>query len=210
MVPATVAPLVGSLPGAETGSDDAALVVAAQGDPAAFAPLYDRYFDPVYRYCYRRLGHAEDAADAAAVVFARVLAALPRYRDGSFRSWLFAIAHNVVVDGHRARGRRSEAPLDEIVFVVDDSRDASPEEMAMAAEMRRTLLGALGQLSDDQRRIVELRLAGLTGPEIAAVLDRSVGAVKIAQHRAYARLRLILAPTGTNDDVARLHPGGAR
>src|SRR5687768_11853835 len=79
--------------------EDARMVALAKRDPRAFAPLYDRYFDPVYRYCYRRLGDGETAADATAQVFAKALAALPRYREDapSFRSWLFAIAHNVIV-----------------------------------------------------------------------------------------------------------------
>jgi DNA-directed RNA polymerase specialized sigma24 family protein len=54
----------------------------------------------------------------------------------------------------------------------------------------------LAQLPPDQRQILELRLAGLTGPEIAAALGRSLGAVKIAQVRAFARLRATLDPAG--------------
>lgn len=186
---------------------ESAIIERAQLDPGAFGPIYDRYFDPVYRYCYRRLGHSDDAADATSLVFARTLAALPRYRsreEGSFRSWLFTIAHNVVTDGFRLRDRRPEAPLIAAGHVADTTRDGAPEETAIAAEARRSLLAALALLPHDQRRIVELRLAGLTGPEIAAVLDRSVGAVKIGQHRAYARLRDILAP----DRAAELGPAG--
>lgn len=83
--------------------DDAWLVAEAKQDPHAFAPLYTRYFDLVYRYGVRRLGVTEAAADATGQVFAKALAALPRYRDDapSFRSWLFAIAHNVIIDGGR-------------------------------------------------------------------------------------------------------------
>ncbi len=55
--------------------DDADLVAQAQLDRQAFAPLYARYADPVYRYCYRRLGHPEVAADATSQTFARALAA---------------------------------------------------------------------------------------------------------------------------------------
>ena len=174
--------------------EEAELVALAQRNPTAFAPLYDRYFTLVFRYCYRRLGHPEDAADATAIVFSQALAALSRYRRASFRSWLFAIAHNVVVDFHRVRGRHPESPLAAADHLSDDSREGSPELSALAADSRRTLIAALSHLSEDQRRIVEYRLAGLTTPEIADLLDRSVGAVKITQHRAYARLRLLLAP----------------
>ena len=168
--------------------EEAALVAAARRDPQAFAPLYQRYFDPVYRYCYRRLGGPEAAADATSLVFAKALAALPRYRDGSFRSWLFAIAHNTVVDC--ARSVRADRPLEMAAEVVDAA--PTPEEASLVADEGRSLRAALVHLSPDQRRIVELRLAGLTDREIAAVLGRSLGATRMVQVRAVARLRDLL------------------
>jgi RNA polymerase sigma-70 factor (ECF subfamily) len=166
---------------------DARLVALANSDPRAFAPLYARYFDPVYRYCYRRLGHPEAAADATSHVFAKALAALPGYREDapSFRSWLFAIAHNVITDDLRAR--RPVAPIDAAAYVA--ATGPSPEEAVLTDEAGCTVHRLLAQLPPDQRQILELRLAGLTGPEIAAALGRSLGAVKIAQVRAFARLR---------------------
>jgi RNA polymerase sigma-70 factor (ECF subfamily) len=180
------------------------LVAAAQADPRALAPLYARYFDPVYRYCRRRLGDRDAAADAAGQVFAKALAALPRYRDrgergGSFRAWLFAIAHNTITDGFRARP--PDAPLAAAAFLADGARERSPEEAALAAETRRSLHDVLAGLPVDQRRVVELRLAGLTGPEIAAALGKNLGAVKIAQHRAFARLRVLLADEAPGEGV---------
>ena len=82
------------------GSDDA-LVAAALRDQQAFGHVYDRYLSPVYRYCYGRLGSREEAEDATSLVFARALAGLSSYRGGAFRSWLFAIAHNVVLNMRR-------------------------------------------------------------------------------------------------------------
>jgi RNA polymerase sigma-70 factor, ECF subfamily len=182
-----------SLPSAEVRGiagildGDARVVALAKSDPRAFAPLYARYFDPVYRYCYRRLGHPEAAADATSHVFAKALAALPGYREDapSFRSWLFAIAHNVIADDLRAR--RPVAPIDKAAHVA--ATGPSPEESVLTDETGRTVHTLLGQLPPEQRQILELRLAGLTGPEIAATLGRSLGAVKIAQVRAFARLR---------------------
>jgi RNA polymerase sigma-70 factor (ECF subfamily) len=170
--------------------EDARLVALAKSDPRAFAPLYARYFDPVYRYCYRRLGHPEVAADATAQVFTKALAALPGYRDdaSTFRSWVFAIAHNVITDDLRAR--RPVAPMTAAVQLA--APDPSPEEVVLTDETGGLVHALLGSLPADQRQILELRLVGLTGPEIAAVLGRSLGAVKIAQVRAFARLRATL------------------
>lgn len=85
------------------------LIVRACADRQAFAPLYHRYLGPIYRYCYRRLGSREAAEDTTSQVFCKALAALPSYRGGSFKGWLFAIARNAVSDA--LCQRRPEAPL---------------------------------------------------------------------------------------------------
>lgn len=82
------------------GGKDLGLVALAQADPRAFVCLYQRFFDQVYWHCFGRLGDAKAAEDATSEAVAKVLAALPRYeaREASFRSWLFRIDHNVVLD----------------------------------------------------------------------------------------------------------------
>jgi len=175
----------------ETTEDDAALVASAQRDRHAFAPLYSRYFTPIYSYCYRRLGSPEAAADATSQTFAKALAALPSCRAESFRAWLFAIAANVLTDGYRAK--TFDQPLDEAHDMHD--RTPSPEDLAVEAEQRRTLAHVLSQLTEDQRQIVELRLAGLTSKEIATALGRTPNAVDQAQFRAINRLRTLIAGT---------------
>src|SRR4051812_38114171 len=84
-----------------TTVDEAILVACAKHSNEAFASLYILYFDRIYAYCYRRLGHPEDAADATSMIFSRALEAIGTCREASFRSWLFAIAHNTLVDAHR-------------------------------------------------------------------------------------------------------------
>lgn len=92
--------------------DDAALVARAAADPQAFAALSGRYVDRVHRFCDRTLGSRQAAEDVTASVVASSLAALPRYREGgAFSAWLFSIARNAVINGHRQR--RSDAPLEE-------------------------------------------------------------------------------------------------
>jgi RNA polymerase sigma-70 factor (ECF subfamily) len=175
---------------AETAApDDTVLARRAAHDREAFAALYARYLDPVYRYCYRRLGTRELAEDATSQVFHNVLAALDRFHGGSFRAWLFTIAHNVVTDTYRRR--RPVSPLDMAREVADTGQ--TPEELAVSADERRAVRDLVRQLPSDQQRVVELRLAGLTGAEIAEVLERSTSAVKMLQHRAMTRLRQLAA-----------------
>lgn len=172
--------------------DERALAVAAKTDRAAFGLLYDRYVDRVYGYCFRRLHTREEAEDATSHVFTKALAALPRYRDEgpSFGAWLFTIAHNVVIDEYRRRGAAPIAPTVDTGFAVDSS--PGPEEQTLRAEEARELRSLLSHLSADQAEVVELRLAGLTDKEIAVVVGRSTGAVRVAQHRAVRRLRSLL------------------
>ena len=174
---------------------EAAEIARARHDPAAFAPLYERYVDAVYGYCLRRTSDREQAADLTGHVFARVLAAMPAYvdRGDTFRSWLFAIARNVVIDAYRTRREAVSIEGKELGDRLQD-HDPGPEEHALRSDLRRALRAALGELTERQREVVELRLAGLTGPEIAAVLGMALPAVKSIQFRAYAQLRKHLAP----------------
>jgi len=181
----------------------AALIEAAIADPAAFEPLYRQFAPSIYRFCYRRLGHPETAADATSQTFIKAIPALksfhphPEHPGRTFRAWLFRIASNVVIDVRRTQ--RPHRSLD----IPDDGYDLTrelidparpPEEIAIAAEDSRAVWNALETLPDRQRQIVELRLAGLTGDEIAEAMSTSLSAVKSAQFRAYATLRQVLLP----------------
>jgi RNA polymerase sigma-70 factor (ECF subfamily) len=173
--------------------DDATLVARAKREVKAFAPLYVRYYDRVYAYCYRRLGNPDDAADATSLIFSRVLAALSSCKDESFRSWLFSIAHNVLVDYYRTR--KIDRPLDDAFEVAD--RAPSPEDEAIAADAKATVTMLLAELPEEQRAVLELRLAGLTSKEIAAVLGKQPNAVDQAQFRAMTRLKLLAQRAGS-------------
>jgi RNA polymerase sigma-70 factor (ECF subfamily) len=162
---------------------------AAPADPVAFDDIYDRYADAILNYCFHRLGTWEEAEDAAQQIFVNAYRALPRFqvRDGSLRSWLFTVAHNEIANRHRYQARHRTLPLTEAAAVFDPA--PLPEEMAVVIDQQERLRRMLPCLSEDQRRVVELRLAGLRDGEIAAVLGRSPGAVRGVQARAVARLR---------------------
>ena len=182
-----------------TFDGEATLAARAKHDRQAFGELYDRCVDSIYRFCLRRLGSVPDAEDATAHVFAKALAAMPRFRGGSFQGWLFAIANHVVVDAYRTG--RSHAPLIAAEGVFDP--DPGPEEEVVQLEAARSIRAVLSQLSPDQRRVLELRLAGLSGVEIARVLGRSHGTVRNLQHRTLVRLRDLLGVPGTDQDGGR-------
>jgi len=190
---------------ARPGDSDNILIAAAITDPRAFAPLYHRYVEPVYRYCYRRVSDPDLAADLTATIFTRALEALAKFQvrsdrksvGGAFRPWLFAIAHNAVVDSHRQRRPTGAMPSD----TTDDA--PGPEDRAVHRDELARLIAILDQIPEGQRQIIELRLAGLSSTEIASTLSMSRAAVKSAQTRAYARLRDLLSEPSPETPGAR-------
>lgn len=169
-------------------NDDAALAERARANISEFALLYDRYVGAIYAYCYLRLGTRELAEDATSETFERAMAAMPRYKATYFRAWLYRIAHNVVVDHFR---RKRPEPLDQKWQLFD--AQSSPESAVLRADSDQHVRSLLRKLTPDQREVLELELAGLSGPEIAEALNRRQGAIRAVRFRAYARLRELLA-----------------
>jgi RNA polymerase sigma-70 factor (ECF subfamily) len=165
---------------------DRQLVEQALAEPAAFLEIFQRYRDPVFRYCHRCLGNREAAEDAAQTVFMRAFANLISCKDRDhFHAWLFTIAHNVIVDAYRAS--KPSSPIDWADEIADSAK--SPEELAIAAADLLQITALLGKLPELQRAVVELRLQGLTDKEIAGILGKSHEAIRAAQHRALLHLR---------------------
>lgn len=181
-------------PAPDTGYDDTALVAAAQRDPRRFEPLFLRYWEPVLRYCTFRLEQRADAEDAASQIFIDAYASLLRFQDqghtGSFRGWLFTIAHHEVANRHRYRRRHPAGPLEDAIDVIDHR---ATFEQAHQADEVAAVLALVRDLPNRPREVVELRLAGLTDREIAGVLGISGAAVRQAQSRAVALLRARMA-----------------
>jgi len=170
---------------------DRPLVEAALRDPARFDALYRKYLAQVYSYAFYELGDHHDAEDATERTFLLALGALPRFEErarpadgdgaSTFRVWLFQIARNVVANVRRSRRRRPEASLDTAAAMagpVDVERGA-PRRLEAAEAW-----AAVGRLPDDRRRALVLRFVEeMSTAEIAGVLGRSEGAVRVLIHR---------------------------
>jgi RNA polymerase sigma-70 factor (ECF subfamily) len=172
------------------------LVHAAQdGDRSAFARLYDRYVDVVFRYVLFRVGDRELAEDVTSETFLRALRRIESvsYQGRDVGAWFVTIARNLVLDHVKSSRFRLEVATAE----VDDSRPAEsgPEQQVLSNVTRTALLECVRQLGDDQRECIVLRfLQGLSVAETAKVMDRNEGAVKALQHRAVRRLAQLLPP----------------
>jgi RNA polymerase sigma-70 factor (ECF subfamily) len=186
----------------EQAADDFDDIVdrAVVGDAVAVAELLRRIHPMVVRYCRARLsgGHRSlsTADDVAQEVSMAVLAALPSYRrEGRpFLAFVYGIASNKIVDAHRAGARSKSSPVADVPETATGA--PGPEQLAVDAAVASRMNELLRLLPANQREILIMRVgAGLSAEETADALGTTAGAVRVAQHRALAKLRQLL----TND-----------
>jgi RNA polymerase sigma-70 factor, ECF subfamily len=169
-------------------SDDALIRRAQALDPGALAELYDRHFSGIYRYCYRRTRHQADAEDLTEQVFLKMVDSIERYRPRglAFSSWLYRIAHNLLVDRYRRSGREA---MELSAELPDRGAHADPATLLQHSEDRRRLFEAIRQLTAEQQQLITMRfIDGLEVEEIARLTGRRSGAIHSMQHRALASL----------------------
>lgn len=171
--------------------EDVELVdLAKDGNKEAFGELYERYVEKIYNYIYYRTGNHHDAEDLTARVFFRAMGHIENYteRGVPFQAWLYRIAHNLVANWHRDRGRRKVIPLDE--FIASGLRSDSPDKHAEDEEEREHLLKAIRRLPEDRQQLLMLKFVEqLSNAEIGEIMDRTEGAVKSLYHRTLIALR---------------------
>ena len=179
-------------------SFEESLAAARSGDEAAFAVLWRRWQPPLLRYL--RVLAAPVADDLASECWLQVVRRLASFTgdEAGFASWLFTIARNKVLDWRRHENRRPTVSL------VDEDVDAHPaahtpdaETAALQRLNTDAALRLIGALPTDQAEVVLLRVvAGLDVAEVARIMRRSPGAVRVTSHRALRRLRDMLGQKG--------------
>ncbi len=170
--------------------DDKDLVERAKRETRSFGPLYDRYVDSVYRFCYRRTGSHYDAEELTAQTFRRALEGLKGYqwRGIPFGAWLMRIAANLIAD----RGKRRTVSLDAMVeggraFHEDQP---GPLDWVLQQEELSELWRTVYQLPLYQQQVLVLRYAqGMTTQEVARIVNRSESATKQLVYRSLKALR---------------------
>lgn len=178
-----------------TNEQIASLVVDAQaGNAEAFGEIYDFYVQKIYRYIYFKVDQSE-ALDLTESVFLKAWEHLRTYKKGqhAFSAWLFRIAHNLVVDYHRFN--KFSIPLDN--HIQDHKRENNPEFITEQSLSREGLKIALNSLKKSYRQIILLKYINeLENHEIAQIMGKTEGSLRVLKHRALQELKKILVEKG--------------
>ena len=161
------------------------------GDAGAFGTLYERYLDAIYRYVYYSVPDHAEAEDLTENVFLKAWQALPRFRlqGAGFRTWLYRIAHNAIIDRHRTH--KQTTSLEAATHLRDPA--PAPQTVVEADQEVLRLSAALSRLKPRARQVILCRfISGLSHAETAEVLGVSEGNVRVLQHRALKRMRHLL------------------
>lgn len=166
---------------------------AQQGDQGAFIEIYNLYQRTIYSYVLFRVGDSNVAEDLCAEVFVRMVDHIQTYTDQGrpFLSWLYTIAHHLVIDYYRKRKTEVWVALED--NYRDNDRQPHPLLIAEGNLDRKTLAHALQSLTDEQQQVIFLKfIEDMTNSDIARMLNKTEGAVKSLQHRALVSLRTSL------------------
>ncbi|MCB0705690.1 MAG: sigma-70 family RNA polymerase sigma factor [Saprospiraceae bacterium] len=163
-------------------------IQAAQVDRAAFRPLYDRYFEAVFRYIYRRTGDKSLADDLCSQVFLKAMQRLDKYtfKGVPFSAWLYRIAGNEIAQHFRNSSR------DRVVSVEDDALNYLADEVEEddLGALREVLIQSLELIREQDLEIIELRyFEGRPFKEIAEILEITESNAKIRTYRVLERLK---------------------
>jgi RNA polymerase sigma-70 factor (ECF subfamily) len=171
------------------------LVKKAKGgrDSEAFGQLYDTYVDQIFRYVYYKVGNITESQDLTGQTFLKAFENIESYevRDVAFSSWLYRIAHNLVVDHFRRESKRERLSIDEQPPAPSDQ--GNPAETVMADMESERLYEAMQKLTHNQREVLVLKfIDNLSNGQVAEIMGVTVGAVKSTQKRGLLSLNRIM------------------
>lgn len=169
---------------------------AQSGNWQSFSKLYEYFVDKVYKYNYYKVSSQDEAFDLTETVFLKVWDNLKSYKPkagSSFGSWVFRIAHNLLVDHYRLKKETVE-----LTEVHADQRDeASPLHKTEEVLRKGTLKQAMSKLKDIYREVLTLSyLNELSNSEVAELMNKSEGGLRVLKFRALQELKKVLEQMG--------------
>jgi RNA polymerase sigma-70 factor (ECF subfamily) len=194
----------------KVGLTAADLAAARRREPAAVTRIYTAYAPALFRFFMAAVSDRHQAEDLTGTTFVSAIEGLPRFRGPveALGGWLFQIARHDLYDYRRKQGRSRTEPLEENLSEATAATGGDdPEDLAIERLEGSRVLAAMRQLSDDQRQVLLLRMAGgLTAPEVAAIVGKTTGAVKALQHRGLASLARVLGLRSPEQPSERPYP----
>src|SRR5712692_5455006 len=163
---------------------------ATRGDREAFGQLYEQHAVRVFRHAYFLSGDPNVAEDLTAQTFLKALEAIARYQDKGvpFIAWLLRITCNLAINYKKAHQNNGHAQLPETLEA--EGTFCSPERSCELKVEGELIWQEVRKLPGEQRQVIVMRFIDDLGyPDIAHVLGKSVGAVRVIQFRALANLR---------------------
>ncbi len=180
---------------ADRADRDERIARQALTDRAAFSELYESYAGRVYRYLLSRTSDPAEAEELTSRTFLNALTRLHQFRGGGakFQSWLMSIAHNLLVNWYRDRGRRP--PIEALDAAVAVPADIPGPEASLEENERISLVReAISALPPERQQVIALKYVdGRTNAEIGRMMGRTEGAVKALHHRTLRELQERLA-----------------
>ena len=164
------------------------------GDRNAFGQIYDYYIKSIYRFIYFKVPTPEDAEDLASQTFIKALEYITETKKEikSLQALLYQIARNLVIDMYRQKSSAA-VPLDEELKEVIPDKEMGPKEKVEIISDIKNVEGALRKVPDTYREVIVLRyIEQFSNKEIAKILDRSEGAVRVIIHRGLNKLREVI------------------
>lgn len=168
-------------------------------DPEAFAQLYDLYVTPIYRFIYFKVATRHDAEDLTSEAFLKVWQYINETEEviENLRALLYKTARNLVIDSYRRKARKDVTQDQEILNNIEDERQQNLLTQIENKFAMRNIELVLRKLKDDYREVIILRfIEELSIAEIAKILDKSKGSVRVILHRALKVVRQLLKQNG--------------
>ena len=174
-------------------SEEKLIKQAVEGNKRAFGRLYETYLEQIYRYVYYRVSDHQEAEDLTEMTFLKAWEMIPKLKGQdvirNFRAWIYRIAHNLVVDHYRKKKPEFQMNGHTDLPSADTTLEAGFQEKEQGKQLKK----AISQLEPAMQGVIIARFINqLSHAETAMALNLKEGHVRVLQHRALKKLRVLL------------------
>ncbi len=170
-------------------SEEYGLVLKAQKDIKAFKPLYEKHYETIYIYFYRRCANVDDCSDLTSKLFEKAMLNIHKFKPMgfAFKSWLFKMAQNVLIDYFRDHAKTeklwtNDSGLDEIVESIEETNENE--------ENIEKILEAIKELNQEERQLIIMKyFEKMSYEQLAEIEHSNVNAVRVKLHRIINKIK---------------------